>query len=168
MGEAYLYVPEHMQADDFCTFYAPCKGDRNPPCTVCNYAAGVSFGRGAIRFQRGAWNKITMTVILNTPNVTNGVIEVKYNDTVAIRYDKINWRQKDGVWIEGVEAATWFGGSDQTWAPPNDTYTLFRNFRAWRSDGPTVYNAPLNTNKRSVELPPAHDKPIVEEFELIG
>ena len=141
MGEAYIYVPEGKQAPDFCTYYPPCRGDKVVPCTACNFAAGVSMGRGGFTFNRGQWNKITMTLILNSPNVTDGVLEVKHNDRVAIRYDKVNWRQIESIWIEGVEVSTWFGGSDDTWAPPYNTHIMMRNFRAWRSDPPAVPTA---------------------------
>ena len=144
-GEAYLYVPHFMQAPDFCNYYTPCQGTKRVPCIECNYAAGVSWGRGAFTFKRGEWNKITMTLNLNTPNVTNGVVEVKFNDAVAIRYDKINWRQFGNIFIEGVEVATWFGGSDDTWAAPYDTSIMLRNFKAWRHDVP----APAGTVHKS-------------------
>lgn len=41
------------------------------------------------------------------------------------------------VVIEGFEFSTWFGGSDQTWAPRTDQYTLFRNLRGFRN-GPST------------------------------
>lgn len=94
-GEAYLYVPHYMQAPDFCTKWPPCTGN-NQPCIVCDYEAGVSFARGSFVFQKGAWNKIYMNLTLNTPNVTNGIVEIRHNDQMALYYDKINWRQTAG------------------------------------------------------------------------
>jgi len=46
------------------------------------------------------------------------------------------------IFIEGITFATWFGGSDQTWAPPTDTYTMFRNMKAY-------YMGPTDTPGRS-------------------
>jgi len=89
------YVPEGMQAPDFCSFYPPCT-TKASPCTECNFAAGVSFGRGVFTFKTGQWNKIRMTIGLNTPNVTDGLVEIKFNDQVVLSYNKVNWRQKDG------------------------------------------------------------------------
>jgi len=96
-GESYLYVPEGMQAPDFCSRFPKCSGDRYQPCNFCNLEKGVSFGRGGFEFQRGQWNKIYMNVTLNTPNVTNGILEVRHNGKRAIYYDKINWRQARGM-----------------------------------------------------------------------
>lgn len=133
-GEAYLYVPENMQAPDFC--YLPaCNGTFNQPCTSCDYSSGVSFHRGSFVFQTGQWTKLRLSIVLNTPNITNGVITLDVNGQRVIDYRKMNWRQYANVYIEGVTFATWFGGSDATWGPPYDTYTLFRNFKLYY-DGP--------------------------------
>jgi hypothetical protein len=140
-GESYLYVPEGKQTSDFCTQYQKCAGTKRIPCIECNYAAGVSWGRGTFQFKRGEWNKITMSVTLNTPNVTDGSLEIKHNDIVVIRNDKVNWRQYDNIFIEGVEVSTWFGGSDNTWAPAYDTHIMLRNFKAWRKDLPIARTA---------------------------
>lgn len=96
-GEIYLYVPEGMQAPDFCTRHPRCSGTKIQPCTVCNFAKGVSFARGGFVFQTGQWNKIYVNVTLNTPNVTDGSIEVRHNGRRAIYYDKLNYRQTAGT-----------------------------------------------------------------------
>lgn len=73
-----------MQHDSFC------KGKG----TVCNFDKGVSMERGAFRFQKGEWNRISINVTLNNPaNVTNGILEVRHNGRRAIYYDKMNYRQ---------------------------------------------------------------------------
>jgi len=140
-GEAYVYAPQHMQANDFCTSFQKCWGVRRVPCTECNYNAGVSMGRGTFQFQRGQWNKITMTLGLNTPNVTDGLLEIQFNNQLVLRYDKMNWRQYPNVVTSGIIISSWFGGGDSSWAPTKDMYALFRNFRAWRNDPPTVPSA---------------------------
>jgi hypothetical protein len=45
--------------------------------------------------------------------------------------------------VDSVVFSTWFGGGDGSWAPPADTYTLFRNIRLYRADPPT--GRPLST-----------------------
>lgn len=60
--------------------------------------------------------------------------------------------------IEGVEFATWFGGGDDTWAPPQDTYTMFRNFRVWRDDPP----ADITAQAVMESLP--HGQVVVQEY----
>lgn len=126
-GEAYLYVPEGMQHESFC------KGKG----TVCNFDKGVSMERGAFRFERGAWNRISLNVTLNNPaNATNGILEVRHNGRRVIYFDKMNYRQLSDYKLEAVEFSTWFGGSDTSWGPPKDQYVLLRNIRVWRDDDP--------------------------------
>lgn len=131
-GEAYLYVPERMQAPDFCDAHPPCALRGKRPCTVCNFAAGVSFARGAFVFPRGEWARLRLEVELNAPNRTNGRLAVSLNGRRVISYKKVNWRQFGWAEIAGVDLATWFGGSDATWAPRKDEHVLLRGLRAWR------------------------------------
>lgn len=136
LGEAYLYVPENMQASDFCTRLQKCAGSKKANCIQCNYNAGVSWGRGAFYFKRGEWNTLRLGIGLNTPNTTDGTMEVWHNGRRAIYYDKINWRQKNAA-VEAIEVVTFYGGSDSTWAPSTPQHLMFRNFRAWRADPPS-------------------------------
>ena len=134
-GEAYLYVPHFMQAPAFCGLPA-CTGTNTvQPCTSCDYAAGVSFYRGSFVFQTGQWTKLRLSMTLNTPNVTDGKITLDVNGQRVIDFRQMNWRQYANIFVEGVTFATWFGGSDATWSPPFDTYTMFRNFKMYY-DGP--------------------------------
>lgn len=160
-GEAYLYVPEGKQAEDFCTFFPPCITNADG-CNVCNYKAGVSFGRGSFHFQRGAWNKVTMTMRLNTPTEKNGMLRVKFNNEEVIRYNKMNWREFENVFVEGVEFSTWFGGSDETWGPPYDTNVMFKNVRAWRGDPPAQPTA----STKSLAMMTGLTGQVVEEVEM--
>ncbi len=82
-----------------------------------------------------------MTIGLNTPNKTDGLLEVRHNDQIGIRFTKMNWRVSSDAVIDGLEISSWFGGSDATWAPPKDQYTLLKNFRLWRNDPPAMGGA---------------------------
>lgn len=129
-GEAYLYVPEGMQDPSFCALPV-CSGTSVQPCTVCDYATGVSYYRGAFVFQTGTWTKLRLSMTLNTPNVTDGKLTLDVNGQRVIDSRTMNWRQYGNIFVEGVTFATWFGGSDSTWSPPVDQYTLFRNFKVY-------------------------------------
>ena len=135
-GESYLYVPEGMQHETFCDHYPKCY--KCQPCNFCNLDKGVSFGRGGFVFQKGEWNKIYMNITLNTPNVTDGILEVRHNGKRAIYYDKMNWRQTEEAKIEAVEFSTLFGGSYTSLGPPKDTYVLLKNIKVWRDDAPST------------------------------
>ena len=62
--------------------------------------------------------------------------------------------------IEGVEIASWFGGSDATWAPLTNTYSLLRNFKLWRSDAGVA--------SRSVTVPEPKPQSVLVEEILAG
>ena len=63
--------------------------------------------------------------------------------------------------IEGVEISTWFGGSDNTWGPSKDVYTMFRNFKLWRDDAV----APVSAQAVLQSLPP-EQVVVVEDMEV--
>lgn len=43
------------------------------------------------------------------------------------------------VKVEAINFASFFGGSDASWSPPRDTYTLIRDMKAYRT-GPATYS----------------------------
>ena len=47
------------------------------------------------------------------------------------------WRNSKKINVEAIDVASWFGGSDATWAPSRDTYSLIKNMRAYRTGAPT-------------------------------
>ncbi len=38
---------------------------------------------------------------------------------------------------QAIDVASWFGGSDASWAPKRDTYSLIKNMVAYRTGSPT-------------------------------
>jgi len=42
------------------------------------------------------------------------------------------------VKIEALSFASWFGGSDSSWAPPKDTFALLKNMKAYRTGPATL------------------------------
>lgn len=90
-GELYIYGPS-KQSKEICTKFPPC-GKTNGPCTICNSRAGISFGRGTFNFKRGAWQRISVTVVLNDPNKSNGYVELKVDGRTKASFDKMNWRK---------------------------------------------------------------------------
>jgi hypothetical protein len=136
-GEAYIYAPQRDQSNDFCKANPKCTNSGPYPCNLCNFRAGVSWGRGAFRFKRGEWNKLKITLSLNKVGAQNGFLGLEFNGKTVISYNKMVWRKKNNIYIEGIDFSTWFGGSTSDWAPRSDTYALFRNMRAYRS-GPST------------------------------
>jgi len=80
-------------------------------------------------FVKGSWNKIKERVLLNTPGVADGVLQVWVNNVRKLNYSGIIYRVNKSVKANGFYISSFFGGSDSTWAPKKDTYSYFRNFK---------------------------------------
>ena len=50
------------------------------------------------------------------------------NGDLVIDLNDVNYREKSSVKISGAHYSTFFGGSDDSWAPPENQYAEFRNF----------------------------------------
>ncbi len=80
-------------------------------------------------FVKGKWNKIKQRVVLNSPGVANGVLQVWINDVQKINYSGIIYRVDKAVKINGFSISSFFGGGGSQWAPQKDEYALFRNYK---------------------------------------
>ena len=89
------------------------------------------------RFVPGRWHNIKLSMVLNDPGKTNGYVELRVDGRLVTSFDNMVWRQNRKVNIEAIDVASWFGGSDATWAPSRDTYSLIKNMRAYRTGSPT-------------------------------
>ncbi|KAI8929494.1 hypothetical protein BC831DRAFT_547607 [Entophlyctis helioformis] len=116
-AEIYLYLNFAAQAPSYCYV---------PPRTICDPKFGTSMGRGAWRWQRGQWNRVSQTVRLNTLGRTDGSVTVRVNGEQVISYNQIAWRTID-IGFVGIQFETFFGGSNTTWATPKDQSTYYKN-----------------------------------------
>jgi hypothetical protein len=74
------------------------------------------------------------------------------NGNLAFEMYNVNWRLTEDVKIEGINIASWYGGSDATWAPTQDMHVYMKNFKMYY-DGPTdilVRNVPAQTGPQVV------------------
>ena len=62
----------------------------------------------------------------------SGAIHVWVNGQKKVYYNKMNYRTKNSINIDGFSVHPFFGGSD-SFKTPVDTYTLYKNFRFWDS-----------------------------------
>lgn len=83
---------------------------------------------GGMRLYKNKWNSLSLTVVLNTPGKANGQFSITCNG-VRKEVRDIMWRQSAAVKINELYMTAIFGGSDESFAPPRDTYCLFRDFR---------------------------------------
>ena len=89
------------------------------------------------RFVPGRWHNIKLSIVLNDPGKANGYVELRVDGRLVTSFDNMVWRQNRNVNVEAIDVASWFGGSDATWAPSRDTYSLIKNMRAYRTGSPT-------------------------------
>lgn len=90
---------------------------------------GTGFFRGQFRFIPGKWHQITEELKLNTPGKSDGVLRFWLDGSLAGEQNDILIRTVDTLKIDGLFFDFFFGGGDDSWAPPHDTYVDFASFR---------------------------------------
>ena len=89
---------------------------------------GTSIGRGSFRFEPGKWHCLEQELDLNTPGQADGQVRVWLDSQAVFEQGALFFRSVPGLQIEGVFFSTFFGGGDESWAPPRDTYADFAAF----------------------------------------
>jgi len=121
LGECYLYRPYGVtQHPDY----------KKIPGLQVNDQYGDSLFRGSLTFAAGKWNKIGLCLKLNSLDakgkpVPDGMLSLSVNGK-TMRYDKMVWRQRRADQINGIQASSFFGGSNASWATPATTHILHR------------------------------------------
>ncbi|KZV89729.1 hypothetical protein EXIGLDRAFT_740920 [Exidia glandulosa HHB12029] len=133
-GEVYAYIPS---PNGLCS----------QSNVLCSDDYGISLSRGSFTFAPGKWQRITMFVWMNNPpNIANGMIALYYNDELALNHSNLQIRSGTGLTTGGLWFSTFFGGSDSSWASPDEQHTYFRNIRIWSSDTPSNLPGAAVTN----------------------
>jgi len=136
-GEVYAYIPTPA---GFCSE----KG------IICNSDFGISIQRGAFTLASGQWNRITLLVQLNSPNVANGNMMLYFNDVLAISQQNLQYRSSSVVDINGFYLSSFFGGDDSSWATPVTTHSYLRNIRMWAGNAPSNLTGSNVSSARSL------------------
>ena len=117
VGELYAYLPQDKQNVSALLDV--------PPYSYVNSDYGISLGRGSFEYARGGWTNVSQTVRLqSTASSSDGVVEVRVNGEVVIRYDQVYWP----TGVKGILFSTFFGGSTSDWATPVDQSSFFKDF----------------------------------------
>lgn len=69
---------------------------------------------------------------MNDVGKANGLIQVAVDGSVRINYDRMVFRKNKDLAIDAFFFATWFGGSDKTWAPTRDLESYWRNIKIYK------------------------------------
>jgi hypothetical protein len=135
-GEAYVYLPFSAQDAFLCSDVPSCDVKQTSlACNHCTGSSGWSIGRASFQFQRGTWNRLKLQMKLNTPGFPDGLLKLTVNDLTVIEKNNVVWRTNPSVSIEGINIASWYGGSSSSWAPILDQRLYMKNFRLYY-DGP--------------------------------
>ena len=84
------------------------------------------FESSGLKLKKGQWNSIGLTVKMNSQGEANGLVAIECNGKSA-SFPRMRWAQK-ALKIDGIAFATWYGGSDKSWAPKKDQKLIFKDF----------------------------------------
>ncbi|BGP16571.1 hypothetical protein JCM10213_000517 [Rhodosporidiobolus nylandii] len=109
-GELYLYAPRNVQPPALC---------QTKPVSYCDTTYGMSIGRGAWTFQRGAWTTVRQNLKLNTPGVADGAFEIYVNDALVLSSDAVVFRKN----LAATSSSSSVSTSKETSSKPTPTPT---------------------------------------------
>lgn len=120
VAQGYMYVPIDRQAPSFWEL----------PNTFHKGSTGIIVGRNSnnVRFQRRAWNNVSLRIRLNDPGVPNGLFEFAVNGVIGLSFEEMYWRGNASQLIDHIFMQTFYGGSTAVWAPTTAQRALFRRF----------------------------------------
>jgi hypothetical protein len=94
--------------------------------------SSVQYGTGIFenrfRFQRGRWHTVMEVVRLNTPGKADGMVSLQIDGIPVGRQNNLLIRKDAQLRINGVFVDVFFGGNEDTWAPPRDSYVDLAEF----------------------------------------
>jgi hypothetical protein len=113
---AYGYIPI-ASGDPICSM---------PDC-FCNPYYGTSLMIGRMSLVPGQVNTLSLSATMNDVGFPNGSIVVSLNGR-SETLGGITMRTNPNLKFNGILFASFFGGSDATWATPTDQELQFRDF----------------------------------------
>ena len=75
---------------------------------------------------------------MNTPGVSNGILQSWFDGTLALDRSDMRYRDINDLALDSLYFSTFFGGSGADWAPTADEYADFDDFiitTEWPSEG---------------------------------
>ena len=84
--------------------------------------AGVDLWRDSgLKFIKGAWNDVELSLAVNTPGKADGTVSLKLNGVLR-EFKGISWCGKRKE-INGLLFASWMGGGSKEYAPDKEQWT---------------------------------------------
>lgn len=82
-----------------------------------------------ILFKPGQWHHIKQHIKLNNTNKFNGIMEVWIDGKKVLHNDTVRYRLAPLGDIDSFYFSTFHGGNTEDWAPKNDSFISFDNFK---------------------------------------
>lgn len=82
-----------------------------------------------LQIDKGSWHQVTQHVKLNTPGKNDGILQAWFDGKEAFYSDTILFRKDKKVKTDRISYSVFMGGDDLSWAPANDQYICFDDFR---------------------------------------
>lgn len=79
-------------------------------------------------FEPGVWHQVEHRVRINTPGQFDGALQGWWDGTLAMERLSLRFRDVTTFAVDGFYFSTFFGGGDDSWAPPTDTFIEFDDF----------------------------------------
>ena len=109
------FAPNHKQTPSLC---------KTPPLSVCDTKCGLSIGRGAWTFPKGAWTTIRQDVWLNTPGKNDGGFNIWINGNLSIAAHDVHYRDDADTFLNPMRSAPELPGVvSATNMPQDDLYS---------------------------------------------
>lgn len=74
----------------------------------------------------------TPAVAMNDIGKSNGYVRLDVDGERVIEFDELIYRTSKDVYPTAFTFSTWFGGSDESWSPPNTVEAYFRDFKIYQ------------------------------------
>lgn len=84
-----------------------------------------------VTFKTGKWYTIKQRIKLNDGDKFNGIMEVWVNDKKVINDTEVRYRIAPLGEIDTFYFSTFHGGNTADWAPKNDSYIYYDNFKVF-------------------------------------
>lgn len=84
--------------------------------------------QGQQLFNPGQWHRVETRIKMNTPGQRNGIVQSWFDGKLSLDRRQVRFRDTNTFAINWFLFSTFFGGSDQTWAPKKFEYAYFDNF----------------------------------------
>lgn len=80
-------------------------------------------------FSPNVWHTVEHRIRMNTPGATDGIMQAWFDGQLALDEQSFVWRAAGQTWsIDALYFSTFFGGSDNTWAPSADQTIDYDSF----------------------------------------